>query len=132
MSVYMDTSAILAVLDADDDNHATAGKIWTKLLHARETLMCSSYVLVESCALVQRRLGMEALRTFQEDLVPLLRVEWVEEAIHQQAMEAVLIANRKDLSLVDCASFTLMRHCGVKKAFTFDRHFSGQGFECLT
>jgi predicted nucleic acid-binding protein len=44
---------------------------------------------------------------------------------------ALLTANRRQLSLVDCVSFEMMRRLGIKTAFTYDRHFSEQGFECL-
>lgn len=131
MSVYVDTSAFLAVLDADDNNHEAAKKAWVDLVVSRETLVCSGYVLVETYALVQHRLGMDAVRVFHEDIFPLLRVEWIEETLHQQAANAVLTANRKSLSLVDCASFAVMRRLGLKRAFAFDNHFSEQGFACI-
>lgn len=131
MSVYVDTSAFLAVLNADDDNHEPARQTWIGLLRARETLVTTNYVLVETFALVQHRLGLEAVRTLQEDVVPVLRIEWVGEDLHQQAVGALLAAGRRALSLVDCASFAAMRRFGLKRAFTFDKHFSTQGFDCL-
>lgn len=42
-----------------------------------------------------------------------------------------LTANRRQLSLVDCVSFTVMRERGIKTAFVFDDHFEEQGFECI-
>ncbi|MDN5375053.1 MAG: hypothetical protein PWQ39_93 [Thermacetogenium sp.] len=88
-------------------------------------------VLVETYALVQRRLGMDALRAFHEDIVPLLQIEWVGEELHQRGADAVLTANRRNLSLVDCTSFAAMRRLGIKKVFGFDKHFSEQRFELL-
>jgi predicted nucleic acid-binding protein len=90
----------------------------------------SNYVLLETCALVQHRLGLNALRALQDDIVPLLTVEWISQAQHDSAIAAVLSAGRKRLSLVDCVSFGLMRAGGLRKAFAFDRHFVEQGFEC--
>jgi len=43
----------------------------------------------------------------------------------------VLSVARKRVSLVDCGSFYVMRRLGIKRAFTFDRHFTEQGFECV-
>ncbi len=131
MSVYVDTSAFLAVLDADDENHETAKKIWTDLLESREGIVCNSYVLVETYALMQHRLGMAAVSAFHEDVFPVLQLEWIDDSLHQQAANALLTANRRNLSLVDCASFTTMRRLGIKKTFAFDKHFSEQGFTCL-
>lgn len=87
--------------------------------------------MVETYALVQRRLGMDALRAFHEDIVPLLQIEWVGEELHQRGADAVLTANRRNLSLVDCTSFAAMRRLGIKKVFAFDKHFSEQRFELL-
>jgi len=131
MSVYVDTSAFLAVLDADDENHEAAKKVWIDLLDSRGAILCNSYVLVETYALVQHRLGMEAVRAFHEDIFTVLQLEWSADALHRQAADALLTANRRNLSLVDCASFATMRRLGIKKVFAFDRHFFEQGFTCL-
>jgi len=129
MSVFADTSALFAVLDADDQNHGRARQAWADLITQEIELVCTNYVLVEAFALVQHRLGLEAVRVLREDVVPVLRVEWVDESAHHAGVTALLIAARRQLSLVDCVSFDTMRRLGIKTAFTFDRHFSEQGFE---
>ncbi|HSV30414.1 MAG TPA: PIN domain-containing protein [Atribacteraceae bacterium] len=131
MSVYVDTSAILAVLDADDENHESAKRTWIDLLESREAIVCNNYLLVETYTLVQYRLGMEALRAFHEDVFPILNLEWIDDSLHRQAANALLTANRRNLSLVDCASFNSMRLLGLKKVFAFDKHFAEQGFTCI-
>lgn len=131
MSTFVDTSAFLAVLDADDLNHNIAKDTWTALISREEALTCTNYVLIETLALLQNRLGMGAVRTFQEDIFSLLIVEWVDEAGHRAGVNALLIAARKKLSLVDCISFDSMRRLGIKSAFVFDQHFKEQGFKCL-
>lgn len=131
MTFFIDTSGFLSVLDADDEHHSRAKKKWEDLISEEATLICSNYVLVETFALVQHRLGMEAVRAFQEDIVPLLTIEWVGESIHQTGVMSMLAADKKRLSLVDCISFNLMRWRGIKSAFAFDRHFKEQGFECV-
>jgi predicted nucleic acid-binding protein len=129
MSVYVDTSALLAVLDADDQQHARAAAAWRTLIETEEELVVTNYVLVETFALVQGRLGLKAVRTLQQDIVPMLQVAWVTEEGHGAAVTALLTAARRRLSLVDCASFDTMRRSGLTRAFAFDRHFGEQGFE---
>ena len=131
MSVFVDTSALLAVLDADDANHPKAARFFEKLRSDDEILICSSYILVETFALLQHRFGIGAVRTFQEDLFPLLTVEWVDRENHLAGVTGVLAAARRKLSLVDCVSFDVMRRLGIKTAFAFDPHFKEQGFACL-
>lgn len=131
MSVFIDTSALLAILDADDEHHKKAKDIWTRLISEEETIICSNYVLVETFALVQNRLGLKAIRTLQEDILPMITVEWVDETIHQAGVAGVLTAMRKKLSLVDCISFDIMRKFGIKKVFAYDPHFKEQGFSSV-
>jgi predicted nucleic acid-binding protein len=45
-----------------------------------------------------------------------------------KAAGAVLLAARLQLSLVDCASFEVMRRAGLREAFAFDAHFAASGF----
>lgn len=129
--VFVDTSAVYAVLDADDAGHTTAKATWSELLVSDSSLITSNYILVEAFALLQSRLGSAAVRVFQEDIVPLFDVRWVDAALHQAAVSALLVASRKKLSIVDCSSFEVMRRAGIRTAFSLDRHFAEQGFEVI-
>ncbi|MGH7543441.1 MAG: type II toxin-antitoxin system VapC family toxin [Gemmatimonadota bacterium] len=131
MTVFADTSAIYAVLDRDDSMHSRASAAWRELLEGDETLLTSNYVILESFALVQSRLGMVALRVLADDVLAVIAAEWIGEEEHRAAAHAVLAADRRSLSLVDCTSFALMRRLGVDTSFTVDRHFEEQGFRTL-
>ena len=129
MMLFIDTSAFYAVFDRDDDNHQKARRIWNEVFSDENVIVTSNYVLVESFTLIQHRLGLEAVRGFQEDVLPLISIEWVDEATHRSGVSALLAASRRKLSLVDCVSFELMRTLGIKTAFAFDPHFAEQGFK---
>ncbi|NLA60647.1 MAG: PIN domain-containing protein [Firmicutes bacterium] len=131
MTVYVDTSAIYAVMDADDSQHEVAKNTWANLLESGDGLVCNSYVLLETYALVQHRLGIEAVRVLHDEILPVITVDWVDETIHKEAAAALLIAGRKDLSLVDCSSFVTMRRLGLRRAFALDHRFREQGFGIL-
>ncbi len=132
MTVFVDSSALYAVLDADDLSHPAAARVWLRLLEQRAPLLTTSYHLVETFALVQRRLGLPAVRSLETALLPVVEVRWVDEPLHRAAVAAVLTAGKRDLSLVDCAAFVVMRERGVHDAFAFDADFEDQGFACLT
>jgi len=131
MTVFADTSALYAVLDADDDFHAPASDAWKTLLADGAALVTSNYVLVETYALVQSRLGMEATRALADHLLPVVRTMGITAEDHDGAVQSLLAADRRDLSLVDCSSFLLMRRLGLREAFTFDDDFRAQGFEAI-
>jgi predicted nucleic acid-binding protein len=131
--IFVDTSAFFAILDRDDDAHASARATWTTLLSRDRPplLLTSSYVLVESFALIQARLGLGAVRELQDALLPVVSVHWVQTHDHAAAVSVLLAANRRRLSLVDCTSFEIMRRLGIQRAFAFDSHFAEQGFELV-
>ena len=131
MNVFIDTSALLAVLDADDANHKAARPFWEGIVAAGDILVIHNYILVETSALVLRKLGLEALRVFEREIVPVLHIIWVTREIHNSTASAQLVASRGSLSLVDCASFEIMRRSGIRKAFSFDRHFQEYGYDIL-
>ena len=101
MSIFVDTSAFLAVLDASDVNHPKANTFWEKIITEGEVLLCHNYILVETSALVLRRLGMDALRIFEQDITPVLRIIWITRELHSAAVSAHLMADRRTLSLAD-------------------------------
>ena len=131
MSIFVDTSALIAFLDADQPRYAEVIDTWDRAIADGKALFTSNYVLVESFALVQRRLGLEALRALADVLVPMLRVLWVDEELHAAAVASLFTAGRRKLSLVDCTSFELMRRRGLAEALALDDDFARQGFRRL-
>lgn len=122
---------LYAVLDADDENHGPARDAWAEILERDASVLTTNHVLVETFALVQSRLGVPAVRTLVSDILPVVRTEWIEEQEHSGAVQALLAASRRNLSLVDCASFAAMRRTGFDEALAFDRRFSEQGFRTV-
>jgi len=131
MRIFIDTSAFYALLDRDDTHHPRAKRAWIELLKAAHTLVTSNYVLVETSALLQNRLGMEAIRAFHDDVLPLINSEFVTSGTHRSGVAALLSASRRDLSLVDCVSFEVMRTSGINTVFAFNKHFKEQGFTLI-
>ena len=131
MTLFVDTSALLAFLDADQPRHADTAEAWRQAIDDRDRLVTSNYVLVEVFALVQRRLGVDALRALAGDLLPLVEPLWIDQDLHSAATAALFTAGRRRLSLVDCTSFELMRRHGITHALALDADFARQGFRLL-
>ena len=131
MRIFLDTAAFLAVLNANDQFYPSARLAWNEILSSDASLVSSNYVILETTALLQHRFGIEALRLFEGDILPVVEIAWVDESIHKQGMSILLAANRRDLSLVDCTSFTIIRQLGLDEVITYDPHFSEQGFKVI-
>lgn len=131
MSVFIDTSAFLTMLNGDEPDHKKAIELWNELQDQDEPIITTNYVVVESIALIQRRLGLDALRLFHNNIIPVLEIEWIREQQHNDVFDSLLLANRRQLSFVDCASFFFIRQQKIQRVFALDKHFREQGFQCI-
>ena len=127
-AVFADTSGLLALLNAQDEHHARADRAFANLRARQVGLVSTSFVLVETYALVARRLGLEAVRSFRSDFAPLIDIVWVDQALHDAGLDLLLDRGKRLLSLVDAVSFITMRQRDVAEAFAFDPHFEQEGF----
>jgi predicted nucleic acid-binding protein len=130
VTTFVDTSALYALLDRDDDNHRAAASWFQGSDSGALDLLTHSYVVIESTALIHHRLGMGAARALLEDVVPAMTLVLVDESLHRAGVSAYLAA-RSAPSLVDRVSFELMRHRGIAEAFAFDRDFEVAGFSTV-
>ena len=131
MSTFIDTSAFLALLAQNDPQHENAVKRYRTLLETPYSLVTTNYVVVESIALTQNRMGLEAVKTLLNDILPSVDALWLDITLHAQAILTLLTANRRALSIVDCSSFVFMNSQNISNAFAYDAHFEEQGFKCL-
>ena len=125
MRVFVDTSALLAILDRDDARHSAAEAIFRSLLRESE-LVTHNYIHVEAIALTRRKLGVAAAEALMDSLLPSIATVWVDEAMHRSALEAHRTTGG-GASFVDHVSFTVMRQLGIDTAFAFDRDFDARG-----
>lgn len=126
--VFVDTSALIALLDADDHRHAEAGAAFSWLLGSAE-LVTHNYVQVEAVAVAGRRLGAAAAQRLIDSLFPVMRTLWVDDVLHATAAEAFRVDSGP--SFVDQVSFALMRREGIDQAFAFDADFANQRFRSV-
>ena len=128
MSVFVDTSALIAFQDEDDPGHGQCRDAWAGGLEAGEGFVTTDYVILESVSVVQRRWGFEAVRTLVDEFLPLVETAWVTPEDHSSGLGVLLTAGRRKLSLTDCVSFVVMRRLGVREYLGLDPHFDEQGF----
>jgi len=129
--VFVDTSAILALLVATDAAHPAAKRVFARLAAREAALLTTSYVLVETYALLGHRLGIEAVRGFREQFAPLLEVIWIGQDLHDRALDTLLERGSRRLSLVDVTSFLVIGEQEIEEVFAFDRHFENEGFRLV-
>jgi uncharacterized protein len=125
--IFLDTSAIYALADRTDTNHATAYSKFESVLRSGETFLVHNYILLESVALLQARLGLSAAILFLKEAKS-FEMEWIDQGLHEEAEKELERIGKRKVSLVDCTSFLVMRRRGVQKVLAFDPDFRDQGF----
>ena len=126
--VFVDTSAFYAVMDRSDRLHAEAARNFAALLEGEFELITTNYVVLETVALIQSRLGFEAAKLWTQRILGIVQVHFVDEPLQEMAFNLWLGLASRQVSLVDCASFVFMRRAGLEEAFAFDGDFEKQGF----
>jgi uncharacterized protein len=130
LTVFVDTSALYALVDRTDPRHPDVSQGLRAL--AGRPLLTHSYVVLESAALAECRLGRAVSHRLLRDILAPVEVVYIDESTHLAATGAYLAAGSRGPSLVDFASFEVMRARGITRAFALDRHFAEAGFELVT
>ena len=128
--IFFDTSAVVALADADDEHHDEAVRAMIRTMAESHALLTHSYILVESAAVLQSRLGLKSALAFLSDSRN-FTVHWVTPGDHAEAAEMLSRRDRRKLSLVDCMSFVVMRKYGVTLALAYDSDFEAEGFDTV-
>ena len=119
--MLLDSSAILALVDADDVNHDNALEVAGQIAAERRPVFVTNHLRAEAHALLLTRLGRGAAREW------LLRsgvdVIYVTRAEEETAIELLSDREDKDWSLCDAISFVVVTQRRVGGAFSYDAHF---------
>jgi uncharacterized protein len=128
--VLWDSSAILALLDADDADHEQARAGAERIAADRRPSFITNYLEAEAHALLLRKLGRAIARQWLLGAaLPVLRALPEDE---DRARAILASYADKDWSLCDAISFAVLESRRVRTVFTFDHHFRQYGrFEIL-
>jgi predicted nucleic acid-binding protein len=130
VSIFVDTSALYALLDDKDAGHERAVRGSERVLG--EDLLTHSYVVAEIVSLVRRRFGSDAAARLIDDVLPAIKIVDVDEALRGRALSAFRAAVSTSVSLVDRTSFEFMRTLNISRAFALDADFEAEGFELVS
>ncbi len=110
-----------------DSNHNRATSLLRAAIGAGHEIVTHNYVLVESMALLHRRLGRDAALKFATT-AQAFEIEWVDQATHAAAVRQLARSGATGISFVDQVSFLVMRARGIATALAFDQDFVDEGF----
>ena len=130
MKAFLDTSGFYALVSSTDKFHVNARDAYESLILDDVPLYTSSYVLVESIALIQRRLGYSVLKAFVESVTEVFSIIWVGEKIHRDAWALVEQRQGREFSFVDATTILIAKDIDAH-VVTFDDSFKKIGIKTL-
>ena len=126
--VLVDTSAFFALRSATDLFHDRASLAYEALIDREQELWATSYTLVETIALLHRRLGFQVVSEFAEwRRRANLKVLWIDSAMHDEAWNRFVAEQGRGLSFVDWTTTVASRGMEDAPVFTFDGGFVNSG-----
>ncbi len=128
--VFVDTSGFYAFLDGTDPNHSRAAAFFEGAAGQSTVCWTTNYVIHETWAVVQARLGWDAVEDWLRELLPLCEVRWVDQQLHLRGAARCRQARERRLSLTNAISIEFMLEEEIRDALAFDEHFAREGFRC--
>ena len=130
-TVFVDAGALFARYRVSDDHHQRALEGWAQIGEGREVCVTTNLVVAEAAGLLIRWTGASRaaprIRSWFE--TEAIQIEYVDLESELEALDLLEKFGDQHISFIDCVSFAVMKHLGVRRAFSFDKHFAIAGFE---
>ena len=121
--VFVDTSALLALLDRADPRHEEVRATFGSLEDA--DLVTHGYVVAESLAVARRRFGVDGAIALLDDLLP------VDPGLHLIVQARYRASLPSGTSFADLVSFAVIERDQLDAAFATDPDFAAAGVPVL-
>lgn len=119
---FVDSSAIVALVDRADRSHAAAVDAYRGLVEAGYRLFTTNFVIAETVSMLNDGVGPEIARQWLRDQN--LTVYHADEDDERRAITLVTASRSpRGLSYVDAVSLVIMERLGIADAFAVDTNF---------
>jgi predicted nucleic acid-binding protein len=119
---FVDSSALVALVDASDSTHRAASNAYTELVQQGYRLFTTNHVISETVDLLIDGTGPDTARQWLRD--HRLPIYHADERDEKRARALVISSrNPRGLNFVDAVSLVVMEKFGVADAFAVDSQF---------
>lgn len=132
LPVFVDTLGWADPVLKNTPDHERMTAYQNQLFASQRPIVTTNYIITELVALLTIRahqMSRPNLVSYVNDIlaIPWLQVVHIDAATHAEAWAMLEQYTDKEWSLVDAASFVVMRRMGISEAFTSDHHFAQAG-----
>ncbi len=130
--IFADTAGWGHLVDPTQAQHVQAATLYRVGRQQGRKFITTNYILTELVALLTSplRIPRPAIIAFINSLKtsPYVEIVHIDATLDEQAWELLSQRQDKAWSLVDCASFVVMKQRGLLEVLTTDEHFEQAGF----
>jgi len=129
-SLFVDSSAWIALRSLRDQHHAEADGLFRDALSRRIPLLTTSLVIAETHRLTLFRVGVQPARRFLEliDESPGVAIHFPAAGDHAAARGWLERLGSRPVTYTDAVSFAVMEATGCGHVLGFDHDFAAAGF----
>jgi len=130
-SVFLDSSAWLAVVDPDDPNHEKAREYFRLMLERGARAITNNIVIDQTLQTLRSKFGTDLSRRFLEiidesTLSVNLRVDWISRRVRRSVIQQFLKSSKNELTLDHFYIYESLKRKKADFVFSFDpavKHF---------
>lgn len=127
--IFIDSDAFLGISNPNDALHSRA---ITLLKDQTNDLVTSWDVIDEVSTKLSYHFSKSHAVEFLRSLsVYDIKIEFLDNEISQEAKKIFLSQKSKNVSMTDCANMAIARKLKIKTFFSFDEHYTKNGFKLL-
>jgi len=130
--IFVDSDAFIALNHPLDIHNKKAIDIYNSLVNSDEELITSWDVLSEVSTklsfFLTKAIALSFINYIQTSKI---KVEYVTPINSDKIFEFFKKQSSKRVSITDCVNMTICNKLGIKQIFSFDQHYSKNGFKLL-
>jgi predicted nucleic acid-binding protein len=129
-TLFIDTSAWVAVVNSRDQYHQAAGDFYRQNFNHYAKLITSNLVVAETYIILWLDCGSATALKWWKMIADSIKIEiiYADAGLTADAFNLLQQYEDQRISLTDAISFKIMEERKLREAFTFDSHFSTAGF----
>ncbi len=136
MTCFIDSSALLAVVDQSHKDHESARSHFEQFLEKNAKIICNNTILDETVQILKSRMGNQAAIRFmsiidESILTVNLRMDWISRRVRRSALNNFIKSNNDELHLRHFYIQETLKRKRVDIIFSFDKSLKTFGLPLL-
>src|ERR1044072_4954901 len=132
-SIFVNTSAWLALYNPRDSNHQAAAQLWEDLRNTKVRLVTTDYVMEQVYTAFKVFGSLHAAQAFHEVVTnsQVMRLFMTDSVIFDRAWKIFVDDEQPGWTFTDCVNYAVIQYLGVHEVMTFDPNFTAPGLMIL-